>query len=187
MTGEIVTVIDKRAKIDAINHEHGPVCWRVREVADARDQLRPDARRRQGRPVARGWLPWLEANFDGAERTARVYMQLAAAPEINDRQSAADLPASMSAALKSISRPRPKPRPASPRDAIGMVGGLEDDDAPDPGGASVVVRERLDHARDRLIAETDTVWTDCMSVAAAGSSRCSPTRAISWSSRAIRV
>ncbi len=33
------------------------------------------------------WLPWLEANFDGSERTARNYMRLA-----SNRQRVADLP-----------------------------------------------------------------------------------------------
>jgi 16S rRNA G966 N2-methylase RsmD len=42
------------------------------------------------------WLPWLDANFDGSERTARVYMQLA------KRQTSATLEPSILKALTAI-------------------------------------------------------------------------------------
>jgi hypothetical protein len=62
-----------------------------------------------------GWLPWLEANFAGSERTAQNYMRLAARQaELPDAQirSAADL--SLNAALETLATPRalPAPEPA---------------------------------------------------------------------------
>jgi hypothetical protein len=126
----VVTIIE-RAKIDAINREHrlceecshdavihAMECGRM--LLAVKDDL-----------AHGGWGPWLEKHFEGSDRTARVYMQVAGSPTFADRQTSADLfPTSIAAALKQISTPRP--RPASPRDAVGMVGGLEDDDTQAP-------------------------------------------------------
>ena len=49
------------------------------------------------------WLPWLEANFDGSERTARNYMALA-----RNRQRVADLP-SIREAVALLTEPKPDP------------------------------------------------------------------------------
>jgi Protein of unknown function (DUF3102) len=54
-----------------------------------------------------GWLPWLEENFDGSERTAQLYMQVAANPQRVADLDAGDL--SLRAAAKQLQRNR---RPA---------------------------------------------------------------------------
>jgi hypothetical protein len=65
------------------------------------------------------WATWLEANFHGSDRTARAYMRVATAN--GNRQTSADLPAadvptSINAALRAISKPKPAaPHPANPK------------------------------------------------------------------------
>lgn len=156
MTASVVTVIE-RAKIDAINHEHA-LCERA--YADTLTHAIECGRMLTGvkATLSHGdWLPWLEDYFDGSKRVAQTYMQLAGAPaEMQEAQTSAHL--SIDAALKQLSKP--KPRQPSSRDAVGMVGGLEDDDAPDPDGATVIVRERLDQAQRRLQSDTGSPWND---------------------------
>lgn len=51
------------------------------------------------------WLPWLAANFEAGERTARRYMTIA-----SNRTRVADLP-SVREALAELATPRDKPKP----------------------------------------------------------------------------
>jgi hypothetical protein len=69
------------------------------------------------------WLPWLTQNFDGSERKAQTYMQVAKA------QTSADLGAgSMAKALKAIGRandPEPEPTPrTTQKDVANLMRGL---------------------------------------------------------------
>lgn len=59
----------------------------------------------KGRCEHGAWVPWLEENFDGSDRTARAYMQLAENYSETDSnwQSSADL--SINRALKAIAQP----------------------------------------------------------------------------------
>lgn len=134
MSTPSVVVVIERAKIEAINREHH-LCEQA--YADALTHavtcgsmlaaVKADLRHGE-------WGPWLKAHFEGSDRTAQVYMQLASVP-IENRSASADLPTSIAGALKQVSTPR-APRAASPREAIGMVGGLEDDDDPAASRAS---------------------------------------------------
>lgn len=151
MTTNAITVIET-AKIEAINREHrlcanayGDALEHARECGRMLHAVKADLTHGE-------WLPWLERNFDGSERTARVYMQLSNV-QIEDRQSPADMPASISAALREIAKPRPRP---SPRDAIATVSGMEDDDEP---ALPPSLPGDLDRAQARLKAPEAT-WSE---------------------------
>lgn len=153
MSAESVVVVIERAKIEAINREHH-LCERA--YADALSHavacgsmltaVKADLRHGD-------WGPWLKEHFEGSDRTAQVYIQLAGTP-IETRRASADLPTSIAGALKQISTPR-APRAASPREAIGMVGGLEDDDEPGASRAAEARRSQPNawtdqHSRRRV-------------------------------------
>lgn len=161
MSTAVITMIE-REKIELINREHslcaaayGTALVHAINCGRMLAAVKSDLQHGE-------WLPWVEEHFDGSERTARVYMQLADSPELQDRQSAADLPASMSAALKEITKPRATAqRPSSPRTAVGMVAGMEDDEHDQralPAGADTAAR--FDQAHDRLREQASSPWTE---------------------------
>lgn len=106
--------------------------------------------------VAHGeWLPWLAEHFDGSERTARGYMQLASAPEAN-RQRIADM--TLSAALRAVVDPaRAKPDANSPEGKMLANASILDDDIVD---AEVV--EAPDDPRWERITASITAGTVAM-------------------------
>lgn len=106
------------------------------------------------------WLPWLEANFPGSERTARGYMQVA-----SNRQRVADL-GSYREALAELAEPRAVATTEAPGDEeeaqshydtppVSEVGF----DEPDPVQASIIeqVREREGEEAARAAAESMNV------------------------------
>ena len=131
-----ITVID-RATVARINEEHQAAqtaydsalehaveCGRL--LAEVKGQLRHGE-----------WLPWIEEHFEGSQRTAQVYMQLAASPQVDPQTSAHS---SIAGALRQVSRPKPA-RPD--RVAIDASLAAEFGDEPEP----------VSHARAR---ETST-------------------------------
>ena len=128
MAADLVVVID-RARIDQINAEH-PACEASASTAVQHAMRCGELLTAVRRELKHGeWLPWINKHFAGDERTARAYMQLHR--ELSNRQRAADLkipadqlPSSIRAALKEISKPKPKPQA---RDAYALTAGVEMD------------------------------------------------------------
>ncbi len=103
MGTSVITVIE-RAKVDHLNELH-------RRCEEAKGQALQYALEAGNALLAiKAMLAhgefgsWIGEHFEGSDRSARVYMQLASAPEISNRQSAADL--SIDGALKEIAKPR---------------------------------------------------------------------------------
>lgn len=133
MTATTVTVIEQ-AKVDAINAEH-------RQVTAAAGEALVHARE-CGRMLAAvkamlrhgEWLPWLERHFEDSERTAQLYMQLAAGPaQLEDPQRVAHL--SIREAVKQLAKPKPAPRIAR-SDTISSLSAFDDDEDTEPRAAA---------------------------------------------------
>lgn len=105
MTATLTTQLHDLA--EQINREHN-LCERAYDTALAHayraGELLTQAKGQVGHG---GWLPWLEQHFDGAQRTAQGYMQLAANPRRVADLDAGDI--GLRATLKAISRPQPAP------------------------------------------------------------------------------
>lgn len=142
-----ITVIE-RATVARINEEH-QACQRAygdalahaleagRLLSEVKMQLRHGE-----------FGLWLGEHFEGSDRTARTYMQLAAAPE-QERQRVADL--SLRQARDEIA----KPKRVTASDAGALLQGL--------GGqpADGLLPARIDQARDRLRDQAPTdAWTE---------------------------
>lgn len=144
MSTATITVID-RTTVARIREEH-EACERAgrawvehaiecgRLLAEVKQQLRHGE-----------WGPWLEDNFPASDRTARTYMQLAAAPA-EDRQRVADLP--LRQARDAIATPRPA-TVAGNTDQLRQLGG---------GARSPEIERRL--AEARATRETEETWSD---------------------------
>lgn len=92
------------------------------------------------------WSGWLRENVACSERTAQVYMQLAAAPQLEEPQTSAVF--SIAQALKTLSKPKAKEAPV---DVAAALRGLATADDNLPG--------RVDEARDRLRADAAVIWS----------------------------
>lgn len=151
---QVITVIERK-KVEAINCAHRAVEQSYGEaVTHAIDcglmleAVKADLTHGQ-------WLPWLGEQFEGSTRTAQAYMQLAR--EVGGMGKAqATAHSTIEAALREISKPRSDKagRGTSPRDAVGMVGALEDDEGDDR-----LLPDRIDAARARLQASAPA-WTE---------------------------
>lgn len=154
MTTTTITIID-RQRVEQINQEHR-LCVRSYEdaLAHAVECGRQLAAVRAEMPHGE-WLPWLAEHFDGSVRIAQRYMQLAAAPQLQNASETTHL--TIEAALKQIARPQPAAKPAQAGDVGAALQSLA---GRDPDGATHIQRERLDEARDRLRAQHQRAWSE---------------------------
>ena len=108
MSTAVITMID-RATIDLINEEH-ELCERASQDALGHaieaGKLLTEVKAQLNHGE---WLPWIDENFTGSERTAQIYMQVAGKQEVLNTQTSALL--SIAGALEQISEPKPKPQP----------------------------------------------------------------------------
>lgn len=92
------------------------------------------------------WLPWLQQNFPGSERTARNYMRLAA-----NRQRVADLP-SIREAVASLTEPTPDD-PVDVREEMRLLVAEADDAQAEVARLNAVFAEAADLDEKRATAE----------------------------------
>lgn len=130
-----ITVI-ARATVEQINAEHH-ACERAYDDAVAHAFRAGELLLEVKTQLRHGEFgPWLEDHFEGSDRVARKYMQLAGAPQFSNRHDHAELPRTLDSALEQIARPKPVRVDRGELDNLLAAQDLGDDEPEDPAPAS---------------------------------------------------